>query len=61
MLEAASGKLQHDLAWSARQVLHDCTERRGGERATAEDEHGLLSVGPRIKGQDRFECLPADD
>ena len=61
MFEATSGEQQHDLAWSARQVLNDCTRRRGGERATAEDEHGLLGVGPRIKGQDRFECISADD
>jgi hypothetical protein len=61
MLEAASGNLQHDLGRSTRHVLHDCTRRRSGERATTEDEHRLLSVGPRIKGQDRFECLPADD
>ena len=53
MLEAA-GKLQYDLVWSARQVLHDCTRRRGGDRATAEDEHWLLRVGPRIKDQERL-------
>src|SRR3989441_1785954 len=61
MLDAAGGKLRHDDGRSPRQPLHYRAERRSGERASAEHEHPLLTIGPRLKGQNRLERLAAYD
>ena len=59
--DAASSKLRHDFGGSPRHTLHHSPERGGGERASTEHENGLLTVRPRVKGQDRLEGLAPDD
>ena len=61
MPDAASGKLRHDFGRIPRHTLHHGPGRSGGERASAEHEDGLLTIGPRVEGQDRLEGLAADD
>src|SRR5437870_5199880 len=61
MLNAASGQLRHDVGRSSRHPLHDRAEWRRGEWASAEHEHALLTIGPRLKGQHRLEGLAAYD
>ena len=53
--------MRHDVSWRPRHPLDYRSVWRGGERTGAEHEYELLTIGPGIEGQNRFECLAADD
>src|SRR4029434_3582470 len=59
--DPASRKLRHDVSRWPRHTLDHRAVWRRGERTGAEYEHELLTIGPGIEGQNRFECLAADD
>ena len=61
MPDAASSKLRHDFVWSPEHTLHYTPDRGGAVQASAKHENGLLTIRPRVKGQDGLESLAADD
>jgi hypothetical protein len=61
MAQTAGFALRDDIGGIARHALHDGTGRNRAERARAEHDHGLLTVGPRAEAQHRLERFAADD
>src|SRR5262245_61700780 len=61
MSDAACGKLRHNLGRGAGHPLHHSPDGGGRDGARAENENGFGAIGPRVKAQDRLECIAAND
>src|SRR5580658_7505869 len=58
--QPAIGQRRHALLGRSRHPLDDSTRRRRGERPAAQDEDGLVAIGPSLESQHRIIGVPAD-